>query len=313
MRRNSKVLKVLGISTAVFLAVSIPTYTYAKSVIGNNLLTTTVAAKKAITWKSKAIFKKTVKVKKTLTVLGATVLNSLNVSGDTTLAGLTVTGDSTLAGLTVADTSALNNVTVAGDLTLANGLGLGSLTGLTAGQLIMANADGTPTATTLSGDVTVDSSGVATVITDAVTADSIEATVSEDTTVTDGVIKYRTISADAVLPLLDGVSNTLTTFDTGEVVIDIIINTGAASGTASTVDIGTDGNWGAGVEDADSFIVDHDLNTAGVTRMSMQDEANQAATGSGNPAKTDAAVVTIQSSADISATDFSGNVTILYY
>lgn len=291
MRRNAKVLKVLGITTAIFLAASIPTYTYAKTVIGNNLLTTTVAAKKVITWKSKAIFKKAVKIKKNLIVLGTTTLNTLTVTG----------------------TSTLSDVSVTGDLTLANGLGLASLTGLTAGQVVMGNADGTPTATTLSGDVTVDSSGVATITTDAVTVDDVTATVTEDSSETDGVMKYRTISADALLPLLDGVSNTLTTFDTGEVVVDIILNTGVVSGTASTVDIGTDANWGAGAADADSFIVDHDLNTAGVTRMSMQDEANQAATGSGNPSKAEDAVMTIQSSADISATDFSGNVTILYY
>lgn len=302
MRQSSKILKVLGITTAVFLAVSIPTYTYAKTVIGNSLLTTTVAAKNTITWKSKTIFKKTVKVKKKLTVLGATILNSLTVSGDTTLAGLTV-----------ADTSALNDVTVAGDLTLANGLGLGSLTGLTAGQVVMGNSEGTPTATTLTGDVTVDSAGVTTLATGAVDVTGVATSTSDDGTVTDGVMKYRYISSDAVIPLLNGESNTLTTLDEGEVIIDVIFAVGAASGIASTVDIGTDENWSEAASDTDAFISTHDLNSIGSVRMTLQDEANQTTAANGDPAKVDDAAVLIQSSADVSNTTVNATATILYY
>lgn len=291
MRQKSKVLKVLGITTAVFLVVSIPTYTYAKTVIGNNLLTTTVAAKKAITWKSKAIFKKAVKIKKNLVVLGTTTLNTLTVTG----------------------TSTLNDVDVSGDLTLANGLGLGSLTGLTAGQVIMGNAEGTPTATTLTGDVTVDSAGVTTLGADAVNVSGVAATTSDDGTVTDGVIKYRVISNDAILPLLNGESNTLTTFDDGEIVLDVIFAVGAASGTAATVDIGTDENWSEAASDTDAFISAHDLNTSGSVRMTLQDEANQTTAANGNPAKADDSAVLIQSSADVSTTEVNTSATILYY
>lgn len=280
MRRNTKVLKVLGITTAIFLAASIPTYTYAKTVIGNDLLTTTVAAKKAITWKSKAIFKKALKVKKNLIVLGASTLNDVNVTGD---------------------------------LTLANGLGLGSITGLAAGQLIMANADGTPTATTLSGDVTVDSAGVTTLATGAVDVTGVASSTSDDGTVTDGVMKYRYISSDVVIPLLNGESNTLTTFDDGEIVLDVIFAVGAASGTAEKVNIGTDENWSEAASDTDAFISAHDLNSVGSVRMTLQDETNQTTAANGNPAIADDAAVLIQSSADVSNTTINATATILYF
>lgn len=273
-------LKVLGISTAVFLVVSIPTYTFAKTVIGNNLLTTTVAAKKAIAWNSKAIFKKAVKVKKKLTVLGLTTLN---------------------------------NTRIKGTLTLDNGLALSSLTGLTAGQLVMGNADGTPTATTLTGDVTVDSTGVTTLTDGVVDVTNVASSTSDDGTVTDGVMKYRVISSDAIIPLLNGESNTLTTFDEGEVILDVIFAVGTASGTAATVDIGTDENWSEAASDTDAFISGQDLNTAGSTRMTMQDETNQTAAANGDPTKVDDSAVLIQSSTDVTGTDVTASATILYY
>lgn len=280
MRQKSKMLKVLGISTAVFLVVSIPTYTYAKTVIGNNLLTTTVAAKKAIAWNSKAIFKKAVKVKKKLTVLGLTTLN---------------------------------NTRIKGTLTLDNGLALSSLTGLTAGQLVMGNAEGTPTATTLTGDVTVDSEGVTTLATDAVTVDSVAAITSEDGAEVDGILKYRSISSAQLVPLLNGESNTLTTFDSGTVILDIIVITGVSSGTVSTLAIGTDANWSEAASDSDAFIASHDLNASGITRMTTLPEVSPTASMNGNSTKTDDSAIMVQSSADVSTTDFNGSVVILYY
>lgn len=277
MQKN---IKTIAIVMAVVMTVSIPAYTYAKPAIGNTLLTAKVAAKKSIVWNSKTIFKKTVKIKKKLTVLGLTTLGNTHVKGN---------------------------------LALDNGLPLGSLTGLSAGQVILGNADGTPTATTLTGDVTVDSNGVTTLASGAVTVDEVANTTSNDGEVVDGVTKYRSISGDALLPLLNGESNTLTTFDAGTTILDVIVKTSTPSESAGTFSLGTDANWDEFANDADAFIANYDPQSGYTIRMTTLPESSPSISNGSNTVTANNAAMTIESSANMSNTNFTGSIVILYY
>lgn len=125
-----------------------------------------------------------------------------------------------------------------------------------------------------------------------------------------GVKKTLYIKSATVKALLDTGANTLATFPTGTVITDVFINTSTPAGSAGTVDIGTDSNW-TDASNGDAFVDGFNLNAGGAFRLATQDVSGATSALKGVEA-TDNANVTIQSSADLSASSWTGSCTIEY-
>lgn len=96
---------------------------------------------------------------------GATTLQASAVAGATTITFPATTGTVVTTGDTgtVTSTMIANGTIVDADISSAASISVSKLASGTAGQVLMANATGVATYTSLSGDVTINSSGVATI------------------------------------------------------------------------------------------------------------------------------------------------------
>jgi fibronectin-binding autotransporter adhesin len=198
-------------------------------------------------------------------ITAGTIANArLNTTGSTgvTIQGNTFNGASQLVQLTAAgklpalDGSALTGITAtsySGTLGVTNGGtglttaatngvifgnstgALGVTTAGTSGQVLLANASGVPTFTTLSGDVTVSSTGVATIGSGAVTGAKIASSTITNSNVAAG--SFTSITGVGTLGSLN-VSGT-TTFS-GLSTVGVVHNSAAGVLSTGLVALGTD-------------------------------------------------------------------------
>lgn len=191
----------------------------------------------------------------------------------------TFTGTVTLPTGTVTSGMILDGTIVNADINSSAAIALSKLASGTAGQVVVGNASGVPTYTTLSGDVTVDSSGVTAIGTGVIVnadinssaaiahsklANATPAQVLLGTTTT-GVITATTLSGDVTI---DGAG--VTAIGSG-VIVNADINASAAidktkiSGTAITAaDTGTV----TSAMIADGTIVNADINNSAAISLS---------------------------------------------
>lgn len=85
----------------------------------------------------------------------------------------TLTGDVTINSSAV--TAISSNSIVNADINSAAGIALSKLASATAGQIVVHNGSGVPTATTMSGDITIDSAGITTIGTEKIVNADINA------------------------------------------------------------------------------------------------------------------------------------------
>lgn len=140
-----------------------------------------------------------------------------------------------------------------------------------------------------------------------VTATSIAPGVTALNDGTVEALKAAVFGTSSIKPLLDGTANNLEQYVAGNFIADVVFYTNNASGTAGTVNVGTDANWSL-ASDADAFITASDANAPGSERTTIAGNAGQSgvsATGNAN--------IVITSSADLSASSWQGGVIIFYY
>lgn len=126
-----------------------------------------------------------------------------------------------------------------------------------------------------------------------------------------GVMRVASVDSTTAKALLDGNPNTLNlNLPAGAMIIDFAVYTQTAAGSAGTVKVGTDSNWNIGADD-DAFIAAHDLNAQGAYLMSREDETGAVAAIDGVFASAEADL-TIQSSADLSASSWAGGIKVFY-
>lgn len=96
---------------------------------------------------------------------GTTTLQASAIAGTTTITFPSTTGTVVTTGDTgtVTSTMIANGTIIDADISSAASIGVSKLASGTAGQVLMANATGVATYTSLSGDVTINSSGVTTI------------------------------------------------------------------------------------------------------------------------------------------------------
>lgn len=192
-----------------------------------------------------------------------TDLNSVAVTGDI---------DITSAGVTDIQADAITGTEIQDGAIVIE-----KLETLTAGQVIVADASGIPTAVTMSGDVTVSSAGVASIAAGAVTATELDADIntslitkstSESTGHEDGVIAFHSVASTQFKALLTGSQATVFTLENGGMILDVRVVVNTATGVACTMDIGINSATYPAYVDDDGIAAAIDLNATGLYEAS---------------------------------------------
>lgn len=130
--------------------------------------------------------------------------------------------------------------------------------------------------------------------------------------ITTGMSRRLTIDSATVKAALDTSANTLAVqLPVGTYIYDFVIWTQTAAGSAGTVKVGTDSNWNDASND-DAFVAAHNLNTPGTYKMSVVDSGSATSAVAGIFAS-GTADLTIQSSADLSASSWVGGISVFYF
>ncbi len=180
---------------------------------------------------------------------------------------------------------------------------------LASANIYVGNASGVSAEVAVSGDVTISNTGAVTIADSAVEPSMIGTETMGAGT--QGIVRVVDFDSDTVKALLDGSSNSLNIgAEAGLMIIDFIIYTKTAAGTAGTVKVGTDANWNVASDD-DAFVAAHDANAVGGYIMSRIDVAGAVAAVNG-VAATGSSSLTIESSADLSATSWEGGAKVFF-
>lgn len=181
---------------------------------------------------------------------------------------------------------------------------------LASGKIYVGDSNGVTSEATVSGDATLSNTGVLTIADEAVTP--AKQGVGTLSTATVSSVNVAIIPSATIKALLDTNTNDLWEAPANTFISDVTIRNFDAAGSAGTIDIGVDASWLNGGAVVDAFIDGHDANSGGAsTRMILLDTASQAALASGIGTTTGGSV-TIDSSADLSASSWTGQIEITY-
>ena len=164
---------------------------------------------------------------------GATAAQVLIATASNKIAPTTLSGDVLISATGV--TSINTGVIVNADISAGAAISHSKLSGITAGSVLMGNASNVPTATVVSGDVTINSSGTTAIASGVVVDADISATAAITHTklanITAGSILMGNATNIPTATAITGdvtISNTGTTAIASGVIVDADINSGAA-------------------------------------------------------------------------------------
>jgi hypothetical protein len=220
--------------------------------------------------------------------------------------------------ITAADTGTVTSTLIAdgtivnGDINASAGIAHTKLAGITAGSVLMGNASAVPTATALTGDVTISSSGVTAISAGAVvTADIADGAVTS-AKIADGTIANADINAAAAIDKTKISGTAITAADTGTVTNTMLAGSIAAGKISGTAVTQADSGTVTSTMIADGTIVNGDINASAaiadtkLATISTAGKVSNSAT-TATSSNTASAIVTRDASGNFSAGTITAN------